>query len=187
MRIKTPGAKLDGSGLGLFGVGLAVAAAVLGIIGIGQLRVVKPNRPGKPCVEPQVVCFENVNGRDARESLALLTLHDVPMRLGLPSECLNGTNTVDVIWDPNLNSRSTSSNPESVLHELAEVRWSEGPFKGCVTSAVVSVLYSEGKIAITHGLLHAAGFEHPDNAPSGTILHPTRPSLRDWRGVDAEK
>ena len=54
--------------------------------------------------------------------------------------------------------------------------------RGQIARAEIRVLPGAGALPIAHELGHALGFEHPIAAPSGHVMHPSRPGWDD-RGL----
>lgn len=159
----------------LLGLGVAAALVGLGTVLAGRLGTVSVPLSAPPCVR-QYVCQDGVDPEAMASALRLLREHGVAL-----SEAACSAANVVVRHDPTLDDRDSADDVWPRLHE--RTLRTMAPLGACVDRVEVRVLHSADVTALVHGLLHATGREHPHHAPSGHVLHPERPSLRDWRGI----
>lgn len=88
--------------------------------------------------------------------------------------------TVIVAGDPTIDGRDSAEQATPTRHGVTHA-WTTS--FGLTTRADVRVLPYASALVIAHELGHVLGYEHPRAAPSGHLLHPTRPGW-DGRGLE---
>ena len=85
---------------------------------------------------------------------------------------------IEVLVDARLDDRTSIRNKR-----LVRARTAIEHAGGRIEHAEVRLLPDAGLLAMCHELGHALGYMHPRVAPTGHLLHPHEPSLKDWRGL----
>jgi hypothetical protein len=160
----------------LLGIGGAVSAVVLAVVGWGQLRDVDVPRPLGWDHTPLTVCAgAGVDTAALGEAIGAWRDHGHPVVPSSAPAC-----DVEVLVDEQLDARD-SVDDDRFVHGRASIRHTGG----LIESAELRVVDGADVLVLEHELGHALGYAHPIGAPTGHLLHPSRPGLRDWRGLDA--
>lgn len=158
----------------LLGIGAGAAAVIAAVIGWGRARPVEVPRPLLWDHAPVVICVEDhASAVLVYEGVLLWREHGYPLLVGT-----TGCN-VRVEVNPALDDRD-SVDDDRFVHGRTSLSH-EGPV---VYDGLIEVLPGSRLEVYVHELGHALGFQHPNAAPSGHVLHPSRPGLRDWRGLE---
>lgn len=169
---------------------LAAGAAVVW----GRVRSVDVPRHGQWSGVALVCAADGVHRRDVVAAVADAADHGHTVRL-LPagSDCTPRDGLVVVRVDPALDVGTGLGDgwggDAIVLEDTDDTGtvWGRTHVQqlagGRILRADVRLHPSQSALSTTHELLHALGWGHPDLAPTGHVLHPTAPSLDDWRGV----
>lgn len=185
-----------GQGKAALGVaGLVAALAAGAAVVFGRVRDVEVPRRGAWETPPSVCVVEPASRQLVGEALGVLREHGLaPGRL-LPegTPCTPRDGLVVVVVDPALDvpgyfDVGDDGIMEAVQNDGAGVVWgrtkvSQRETGGPILRVEVRLHPRAQLTAHVHELLHAQGYDHPPQAPSGHILHPDRASLTDWRGV----
>lgn len=198
----------------LAGIGAAVSAVFLVVIGIGHTR--KDLEQSQPvawearCSRNEgegwpTVCAEPGTDREGVE-LAVSTAHDLRMGYGGPvyrETCPDGDGWIVVRVDPLLNAGSSSGTAmdddpfldfedpgdwglAKVTHEKegAPGTVADGHGRERIHRVQIGMHPDAGSTAYVHEITgHGAGFQHPRLAPTGTLMHPSKPGM-DLRGME---
>jgi hypothetical protein len=169
--------------LGLAGLVTALAAGAAVVY--GRVRSVDVPQPAHWPGVALVCAGDGVDRVALVEAIDALEEHEQKVRLLARGEdCTPRDGIVAVRVDPSLDTEAgmggfDGDEPRIVwglTHVVAEGER--------IRSATVRLHPRQDATGDAHELLHALGFEHPRLAPTGHILHPSNPSLRDWRGVE---
>ncbi len=115
---------------------------------------------------------------------SLITAVDMWKQRGYPFELCAPSAVmcdIEVSVNPLLDTRD-SVEDSRFTHGLTTLVSRDG-FLDFVT---VEAIAGDDILVWAHELGHTLGYEHPVNPPTGHIMHPTRPSLNDWRGIEKE-
>jgi len=155
----------------LLAIALALSAGIGAVIGWGRVRNVEVPRPARWEDAPVVCSGPGVDSTALEEAVAWWRElgHDLQV------SCDGWTVSIDV--DPTLDTRG-SVEDLSTTHGSTHV-WTQD---SVVAAAEIRIRPGVGALAIAHELGHALGYQHPAAAPSGHILHPSRPGW-DGRGL----
>lgn len=151
-------------------VGLAVAAAVGGVVAWGRVRTVEVPRVARWETPPEVRARPGVDLDALDEAVRWWSARGHPLRI-VPADESRLGGVIEVAVDRTL--------PEGILGLTH--KWA-APGTRSITWAEIRVAPGADALVLAHELAHALGYEHPHAAPSGHILHPTRPGW-DGRGV----
>lgn len=178
-----------GQGKAALGVaGLVAALAAGAAVVFGRVRDVEVPRRGAWETPPSVCVVEPASRQLVGEALGVLREHGLaPGRL-LPegAPCAPRDGLVVVVVDPALDGEALPGLDEEVAVDRTvwgRTKVSQRETGGPILRVEVRLHPRAQLTAHVHELLHAQGYDHPPQAPSGHILHPTRASLTDWRGV----
>jgi hypothetical protein len=172
--------------LGLAGLvtALAAGAAVL----YGRVRSVEVPQPAHWPGVALVCAGEGVDRVALVEAIDQLEEHGQKARLLARGEdCTPRDGIVAVRVDPSLDTEAGMGGGIEADGDEPRIVWglthvvAEGER---IRSATVRLHPRQDATGDAHELLHALGWEHPKFAPTGHVLHPSNPSLRDWRGVE---
>lgn len=155
----------------LLGGGVAAAAAVLAAAVWGRARTVEVSRPLRWPAGEVIVCGDG----HTREAVRLWREHGHPVRHGGAGDRCDVV--IDV--DPTLDDRD-SVEDGAYVHGRAQVLH-EG---GVIRAVAVRVVPGAELVVVVHEVGHSLGFAHPVAAPTGHVMHPSQPGLRDWRGLE---
>lgn len=169
-------------------IGAAVSVAVLGIIGWGRVRSVDVPHPRTWDHRP-ALALDDSTGKVDR---ALLNEargqwrehgHDAAC-------CTSATPDVVISVDPTLDTDPGTCGPGDVDETTCPAQvWGvthcTSTAAGVTLRCTVRMHPRAGALAYGHELGHVFGFEHPDNPPSGVIMHAHRPGW-DFRGIGEE-
>lgn len=168
---------IKGNAPWLGGIGVVVTVATALVIAWGRVRPVTVPLTAPPC-QPLVACAAGgMSQALVVDAVGLLREHGVTVQVVPTCDAAN----VVVRVEPMLDDRASADDVEPRLREQTSRTWGAG--NTCVAHADVAVLDGSSLTAVVHGLLHASGRDHPRAAPTGHVLDPDRPSLRDWRGI----
>jgi hypothetical protein len=159
----------------LLAAGLALSALVAGIIGWGRVRSVEVPRPVRWEQVPVLCAEPGVSGPDLLEAVRWWQAQGHALRVSCDAP------TVRVRLDITIDTRD-SVEDLGTTHGLTLLR-AEG---ARAVSAEVRVLPGGDALVYAHELGHALGYQHPRGAPTGHMLHPSRPGW-DGRGLAADK
>lgn len=178
--------------LGLTGLALAVAAGAAVVW--GRVRSVEVPRRGTWAITPEL-CVE-AKRREVQDALRHLRDHGfrlelLPAREGL---CPELAGQVVVRVDPALDTAvglgsgwsadgTISDRDESETAAWGSTRVTQTS-SGSIVRALVRLHPDADELTVTHELLHAMGWDHPVAPPTGHVMHPHAPGLKDWRGVE---
>lgn len=174
----------------LLGGGLAAALVAGAAVVWGRLRDVEAPRRGEWATSP-AVCVVDADRQIVGEAIGILRDHGQDLHL-LPEsvECEPRDGWIVVRLDPTLDGETL---PELSIDGPAPARGGGGhawartrvtqTVDGEIRRVDMRLHPAAQKTAAVHDLLHSLGWDHPPQAPSGHVLHPTRASLDDWRGV----
>lgn len=153
---------------------VAVVVAVVGSIVWSRVRSVVVPRPARWIETPLICPGPDVSPSDLDEAVAWWRQlgHDLEV------DC-DGPWNVSIDLDPTLDTRDSIDEGE-LVHGRAHVL-GEG---GEIDAAEILLRPGVGALAIAHELGHALGYLHPAFAPSGHLMHPSRPGW-DGRGLQA--
>lgn len=166
------------AGLALFllFVGLATVAVVWGRF--RRVRVPRPHRWGArgPRLWVAPSSDAEVDGAKLDEAIAWWQQrgHDVGWAANAQ------TATCEVLVDRTIDQRASAEQAHPTHYDLTR-RWLAP--SGLVIRAEIRTLPGPDALLLAHAIGHALGYEHPRAAPSGHLLHPTRPG---WNGRGLE-
>lgn len=151
--------------------GLAVAAVIGGVVAWGRVRTVDVPRRGHWETPPAVHAARGVDGAALDRAVRWWAARGHRLVLLPPDSSRLGVG-VEVRVDRAL--------PEG-LRGLTHV-WAT-PGTRTLVRAEVRLAPGADALVIAHELGHVLGWEHPPAAPSGHMMHPTRPGW-DGRGLE---
>ena len=174
--------------------GIVATALAAGAVVWGRVRSVEVPRVGEWEAVP-LVCAVGVDRVALGRALDAVRDHGHRARLLPPSDpCAPGDGVISIAIDQSLDDATIASSApvgieahDGELSPLSPQTWG---VTACsregrrIVRCHVRLHPQAGELAIAHELLHAHGWEHPPLAPTGHVLHPSSPGLRDWRGVD---
>lgn len=172
--------------LGVAGLVAALAAGVA--VAVGRVQRVEVPRRGE-WDAPPAVCVEAPADRQlVGDALDVLREHGIAPGHLLPegTPCTPRDGLVVVVVDPSLDGEALPGLDEEVAVDRTvwgRTRVSQRETGGPILRVEVRLHPRAQLTAHVHELLHAHGWDHPRAAPSGHVLHPTRASLKDWRGI----
>lgn len=174
----------------LWVTGLVTAVAAGVAVVFGRVRDVEVPRRGA-WETPPSVCVEAPADRQlVGEALGVLREHGIAGGRLLPegAPCTPRDGLIVVVVDPSLDGEALGGpgldDPEAVDRTVwGRTRVGQRETGGPILRVEVRLHPRAELTAHVHELLHAQGYDHPPQAPSGHVLHPTRASLRDWRGI----
>jgi hypothetical protein len=171
--------------LGIAGL-VATLVAGAGVI-YGRVRAVEVPHPASWPGTALVCAGPGVDRVALVDALELLEEHHLALRLLPVAEpCITRDGVVAVVVDPALDTEAGLGGGIDRDAEVPRITWgvthvvAEGER---IRSATVRLHPRQDVLGDTHELLHALGWEHPRNPPTGHVMHPSSPGLRDWRGL----
>lgn len=167
--------------------GLVATLVAGGAVVWGRVRSVEAPRPAAWAGTMPVCAGDGVDRVALLEAVREVEAHGFAVRLLPRGPCEVADGIVAVNVDPTLDTEAglgggidRDPDPMSTTWDLTHVV-AEG---GRIRSATVRLHPRQDATGDVHMLLHALGWLHPVNPPTGHVLHPHDPSLRDWRGVE---
>lgn len=179
-------------------IGAALSAAILAVVGWGQVRNVHLTRPGSWPGPVPICATPDVDARQLEQVVGELRAHGFRPRLDR-GECTPGLGRVTIRVDPSLDTTGQgyggTVSDGVYVEEDEHTVWgvtstlfgpadASAPHGRWVLQADVRLHPGQGVSALRHELAcHVMGFDDLDNAPSGHVCKHSKPG-DDWRGVD---
>lgn len=151
----------------LLGTGLAVSAAIAGVVAWGRVRSVTVPRPARWASAPRIWRGSGVDRARLEEAIRWWRARGHDLWIGGPSE----PSAILVVAQPQPEGRAGNT------------RCWATPDGSTLVRAEVEVRPEADALTIAHELGHALGYLHPVAAPSGHLMHPSRPGW-DGRGLE---
>jgi hypothetical protein len=155
----------------LLGLGLVLSLLFGGVIAWGRVKPVKVPRVGSWEDVPVVCAGRGVDPAALDQAAVWWDSQGHELELS----CERWTVSIDI--DATLDTRA-SVDDVALTHGVTVLHTDQA----VVVAAEIRVLPGADALVIAHELGHALGLLHPRFAPSGHILHPSRPGW-DGRGV----
>lgn len=151
----------------LLGAGLAVSAAIGGLVAWGRVRSVSVPRPARWATPPRIWRGSGVDREALEVAIRWWRARGHDVWIGGASD----PSAILVVAQPQPEGRAGSTHC-----------WAT-PDGATLVRAEVSVAPGADALTLAHELGHALGYEHPVAPPSGHLMHPSRPGW-DGRGLE---
>lgn len=154
----------------LLTLGLSLTAAVLSVAAWGRFRSVEVPRPATWPGPVQICVRAGVDVAEVDQAVGWWRSRGHAVSRGCPG--------VEIWGDPAVDTRSSVDDPE-VVHGHTRVQAAGDR----IVFAEIRVVPDADALVVAHELGHALGYRHPRFAPTGHLMHPSRPGW-DGRGLE---